>query len=453
MTAAPAPWGNTDRRAKWSAVWIALILALCAPRLLLVWNAFTSPERTLLTDSAGYLELAASLRLEGRFQASEHEESLRTPGYPAFLALIQSAFGEQPGFVVAAQVILTLLTAWLVHRGAGRLGGPRAALGAVWLYALSPNALFWAGTVMTETLFAFWLALALVLLAEGLRRKAGWWCAASGLAIGLGVLTRPIGLYLIPLWALAALLAAWSATRRKQAFALPALFLLAALVPVLAWQTRNLIVHDTFRLTASFRTVFIDYTAASAVGDALGISRDEAATRLRQSPDAFRAALDAVRRHPASLVRVSLQGISRTALGTEAGTWLAIVSGKPYRPSGLLEAILRGDLRAFGEALDLRLEASSERAGTALLLWGLLYSIVVYLLSFFALLRLRCIPSVPFRWTAIILILSTAYLTTMPLTIGDARFRVPVEPFLAILGGMALVTRPPAPVLQPEQQG
>jgi 4-amino-4-deoxy-L-arabinose transferase-like glycosyltransferase len=421
---------------------LALILALLLPRLVLVWNGFAAPQRSLLTDSAGYLELAESIRLEGRFHASEHEESLRTPGYPAFLALVQAIFGERLGFVILVQILLTLVTAWLVFRSARALGGERVGLAAVWLYALSPNALFWAGTVMTETFFAFWLALALALLIQAVQRDSWRRGAASGLALGLAVLTRPIGLYLIPLWAVGALVAAWRRTPHRRALANAVVLLLAALTPVLTWQTRNLLVHDSFRLTASFRTVFVDYTAASTLGEARGISRDEAAAQLRQSPDAFAAALDAVRRYPGSLVRVSLQGIARTALGTEAGTWLGILNGEAYQSSGLLESLLRGDLRGTADALSLRLQASEDRLGTALLLWGLLYSAAVYLLGFRGLMRLRRLQPGNLGWLCAVVLLSTGCLIVLPLTIGDARFRVPVEPLLALLGSMGFTKRP-----------
>ncbi len=446
---------TADRRSRRRTrlVLAGLVLVLVIPRILLVWDSFTAPQRSLLTDSGGYLQLADSMRLEGRFHASEHEESLRTPGYPALIALVQAIFGEHVGFVILVQVLLTLLTAWLVFESARRLGGERAGIAATWLYALSPNVLFWAATIMSETFFAFWLALALALVIEGLVRKSRGWSAAGGLALGVAVLTRPIGLYLVPLWAVGVLLAGWRSDDGRWRWANVAAVVLAAMAPILAWQTRNLLVHDSFRLTASFQTVFIDYTAASALGDALGITRDEAAAQLRLSPDAFGAALDAVRQYPGNLARVALQGIARTALGTEAGTWLRVMSGASYQSSGLLESLLRGDWKGAAEGLRLRMQAGGDRLGTGLLAWGMLYSVAVYLLSLLGLARLHRMQPAGLRWMYAIVLLSVLYLIVMPLTIGDARFRVPVEPFLALLGGMALVKRPlPVPTLVAERE-
>jgi len=81
--------------------------------------------------------------------------------------------------------------------------------------------------------------------------------------------------------------------------------------------------------------------------------------------------------------------------------------------------LLGGDPREISEALSLRLQASEDRLGTALLLWGLLYSVAVYLLSFRGLLRLRRIQPGALRWVYAVALLSTAYLIVLPLTIGD----------------------------------
>lgn len=427
-----------------------MILALIAPRAFLVWNAFTSPERSLLTDSAGYLELAGTLREEGRFHASEHEESLRTPGYPAFLAVVQLALGEKPGFVILVQVLLTLATAWLIYRSGSRMGGRAVGRIAVWLYALSPNALFWAGTIMTETFFAFWLALALALLAESIERGRWVACGAGGLALGVAVLVRPIGLYLIPIWALGALAAGWKRLAGLRRWQPAGALLLAALAPVLAWQTRNLLVHDSFRLTASFSTVFIDYTAASTLGEAEGLTRDAAAAQLRSAPDPFAAAVETVRTYPAALVRVSLQGIARTALGTEAGTWVGILAGADYAQSGMLESLLRGDVDGIVEAIRVRFQESEGRLGSLLLLWGLLYSAAVLILALLGLVRLKWVEPTSWRWIYAAVLLTVGYLILLPLTIGDARFRVPVEPLLALLGALAFARSARGPGLPPE---
>ena len=42
----------------------------------------------------------------------------------------------------------------------------------------------------------------------------------------------------------------------------------------------------------------------------------------------------------------------------------------------------------------------------------------------------------------ILLAASSAYLLFVPLSIGDARFRLPAEPWLAILGGMVYAKDP-----------
>jgi 4-amino-4-deoxy-L-arabinose transferase-like glycosyltransferase len=73
---------------------------------------------------------------------------------------------------------------------------------------------------MTETLFAFWLALALCLLATAVRRRAWRRAAVSGPVLGVAALARPVSLYLIPLWAAGALLALRTSSERRRAVTL-----------------------------------------------------------------------------------------------------------------------------------------------------------------------------------------------------------------------------------------
>jgi len=447
------PGPKTASRRPWQWHKIALALVLIIPRAALIWIAFAQPSRCIFPDSPGYLDLASSLREEGRFHASAYEESLRTPVYPAFLALVELAFGERVGPIALLQILLTLVTAWILFRAGREIAGERAGLAAAWLYALNPNALFWSCTILTETLFAFWLILALYLLATGLRRRSLPRAATSGLTLGLAVLTRPIGLYLIPLWGAGALLALWTSSDRRRAIAFTTALLASALVSIFAWQARNYVVQGHFRVTASFRTVFIDYTAASTLGDALGIPRDEAATRLRQSPDAFAAAMAVVREYPTSFVRETLRGIARTVLGTEAGTWMGILTGGEYHSSGLLESLLRADWGGVARALSTRMQQAQDRLGTVLLAWGVLYAIGLYACAFVGLLRARHLQPPGSRWVVLAVALSAMYLIVVPLTIGDARFRLPAEPWLALLGALAFARPAPRPDSESDGMG
>jgi 4-amino-4-deoxy-L-arabinose transferase-like glycosyltransferase len=318
-------------------------------------------------------------------------------------------------------------------------------LAAAWLYALNPNSLFWAGTVMSETLFGFWLALTAYLLMLSQRSRAWWPGAASGLSLGLAVLTRPIGVYLIPLWAIGALAMARGRQGRNGALRRTAVFLLAALLLVFAWQTRNALVHGRFFLANVGSATFTNYIVGYVLEDALDIPREEAVGMLAQAEDRLQYSLDVIRQYPGSFLRVTGRGIFRTLLGTEVGVWLPVLSGLPYSGSGLLSALFAGDWADIVQAVRVRLQAAGDLLGTLLLVWGAIYSTALYLCIVRGWIAVRTRPRPGLGWIVGLLVVSAAYLMLVPLSNGDARFRLPAEPWLAVLGGLAWLGPPRAP--------
>ncbi len=141
----------------------------------------------------------------------------RMPGYPAFLAVIYSAFGRSRIAVMLAQAAIDLVTCVLAALIASRIAPAAkktlAATIALWLAALCPFTASYTAAIVTETLAAFFTTLALLMLvwiftepalfASGgrtndapvrqgtLARKLAGTFAAAGFVTGLGTLVRP----------------------------------------------------------------------------------------------------------------------------------------------------------------------------------------------------------------------------------------------------------------------
>ena len=416
---------------------VVLAAALVLTRLTLLAYGLRDPSQAILEDSYEYLDLAGNLRQSGQFMRSDGEPTNRTPVYPVFLAALQSVFGSEPAVVIIAQSGVSIATGFLAYLAGRSIAGAKAGLWALGLYAVNPNALFWSYPVLTETLFAFWIILSVALLAAGVQSGRNILYAASGLALAVGVLTRPIGVYLVPIWVVSVVAMQWVARRPKFRWGQAVGFLLAASIPVLAWQLRNQIVQGEFRLTGSDETVFVDWIAAYTLGDAEGIPRSQADILLRQSADPRAAALDAIRKYPGSFIRVTLRGISTTLMGTQAPTWATFLTGESYSGSGFLGSVLRGDLDAAVEGVR-RILRDNEALPMILLVWGLGYSALVYAASAYGLWTLRDVRGIEPRYLIALVTLTAVYLLIVPLANGDARFRVPVEPLLCLLGGLGL---------------
>lgn len=130
------------------------------------------------------------------------------PLYPALVGALGRLWGDYVLAGVAVSLLATLATFILLYRLALEIGiaHERAVLSVTYL-ALFPTALF-LSAVYSEALFLA-LALAAFLLAE-----RGRWPAA-GLAAGLALLTRPVGVAVVA----GLLVLAWRAAPRRRALA------------------------------------------------------------------------------------------------------------------------------------------------------------------------------------------------------------------------------------------
>jgi 4-amino-4-deoxy-L-arabinose transferase-like glycosyltransferase len=162
----------------------------------------------------------------------------RAPGFPALLAGVHVVWGDGLAGARAVQVLLGVAIVVLVGVIGLQLWGPRTALAAAALAAVSPALVLFNASLISEPLFTgLLLAAVSCALAARARRAAGTarsrrqaaaWAVAAGAAIGLAALTRPEGL------ALALAVAACTGSRRA-ALAV----VLAALVCVAPWTVRN----------------------------------------------------------------------------------------------------------------------------------------------------------------------------------------------------------------------
>ena len=121
-------------------------------------------------------------------------EMIRTPGYPAVLALFQMLFGHHAliAAIVCQQLMVfatAMLAAWISARVSGSWLGGLCGL-ALGLLCVSQNAV--ADRLLSDTLFALLLTLAVAALTAWFQRPAATTAMAVGLLLGLATLVRPI---------------------------------------------------------------------------------------------------------------------------------------------------------------------------------------------------------------------------------------------------------------------
>jgi 4-amino-4-deoxy-L-arabinose transferase-like glycosyltransferase len=185
--------------------WLLVVLIVAILVRLGLWSIYPLTQNN---DSPTYIQLGKSLLNSG----FANYNATRSPGYPAFLALVG-------GWTYFAQICLGLLTTLLFFYMGWKLSHRAwfAALAAL-LHTLNLGQLFFEATLLTETLTTFLVTFALagaffVWQQEGTRwRLAG--ALVAGLSAALAGITRPLFVFLPFLLALFLFLVEPKFTRR-----------------------------------------------------------------------------------------------------------------------------------------------------------------------------------------------------------------------------------------------
>jgi hypothetical protein len=127
-------------------------------------------------------------------------DDFRGPGYSLFLAALMRAAGESGDWYRATLVVQATLGALTVLLGMrlAREWLPRVgALAAGLLIAVWPHLIAASGALLSEVVYGFFVALAMLAFAVGLRTDRRGWMAASGAAFGYAYLTNQV-IFLLP---------------------------------------------------------------------------------------------------------------------------------------------------------------------------------------------------------------------------------------------------------------
>ena len=189
------------------------IAAIAARRGSPAAYAYQSP------DSAEYVAFARGLARQGRYLPIDatgrllpYANTWRTPGYPAFLAIVVRLFGDDALTLLLAQQLLAAATVPLAYVLIRRFAAGRWAVLASAVWALDPFRLYYSQWLMAETLFIFVLLIAACAWVHTDRSQ--WTYRRSvllGVVTGIAVLVRPIGLVVPPL----AWLGVWLTARHR----------------------------------------------------------------------------------------------------------------------------------------------------------------------------------------------------------------------------------------------
>ena len=408
-----------------------------------IWRV--DPQRVVTGDTASYENPALALVETGRFNTGRHKgakpETLRTPGYPVFLAGLYTLFGERRDIVVVTQVLLSTCTVLLLYGLGFQLSMPTSALAAAAFLILDPLSFVYSQLLFSETLFTFVLMLSLWCAIKLLLGGPVWWSGAFGLSLAAATMIRPIAYYLIVPSIIGLVLYGRIALRWKgREIATAALLVLipwCALVE--GWRVRNYTATGSIVFSQIQPYNLLWYRGGGIVAVRDGVSFEDARTQIAASlPDMnewsvadinaryVSEGLTLIRDHPLLFLRNQLFGVFKVTVGPGRSDLDHYVSGIPYAEVSP-EAVWFGDgrlVRSVSDHSGSRSVVLYSIVYTALLYAGVGWGIVAMLYK-----TTRRAADL-FLWGVVI------YLIVMAAGPESyARFRVPVMPILSLYAG------------------
>ncbi len=440
-------WSKLTR--SWSQSWprgaiiLIILIGWVILRLLIVRFVILEPWRGILVDSEQYLDLARNLLRDGSYESMSNPslDLFRTPGYPAFLALILGITGDSLRAVVIIQFFLVVITAYLLYEIGRSIGKKKVGVLAGSMLLLSPNALFWSITIMTETLFSAGLILAFLWMAKSLNGTFPIW--PTGLLLGFLTLIRPIGIFMILIWVVCFAIFNLKRLGALGSLQKAAVFFLASILVLIPWYIRNAEKHGMLTLSNVNRVTLYSYHLSLTLVEEKDISWDEAKAEIDTMGGAMVAAPQIILHFPTSFLQVQIQGIVRTILGTESETWIWLVSEShtTYLGESLLEPLLQFKFSSVIERLKNTID-EGHLSSILLDSWGFGFTLLLIGSSVIGTIRGLKRGDQNLQAFILLAVLTIAYMVLSPGAAGEARFRVPVEPLLALLAAFAFWKMP-----------
>ena len=206
------------------------------------------------SDQAGYKQLGSVLARTGQFTRYPDSpvfvpEVIRTPGYPAFVAVFYRLFGVGNDVAVTgAQAVVFALLCVLVFGLARRVGGTRVATVAAFGTALFAPFAHFAALVLTELWTTFVATAAMLVVLRAVQKQRLRDFAVGGVLLSATTLVRP-AFFLLPFFLAFAMPLLARSQRPPRALRGWGLLVVTASLTMLPWFTYNFVHLGQFTLS------------------------------------------------------------------------------------------------------------------------------------------------------------------------------------------------------------
>ena len=230
-----------------------VLIALTHAAFFIVYQRPDWDIEQVWSDQGGYQQLGAAMARSGEFTRFPDSptfipEVIRTPGYPAFVAMIYRVFGQHTLPVAIAQAIVFLLICLLVYAVARRIAGERTATVAAIMTALFPPLPYYGALVLTEVWTTFVLMGAILVCLRAIQSGRTRDFVIAGVLFSATTLVRP-AFILLPFGLAVAMPVLVRSERNRRRIGQWAALALAAALTMVPWFTYNYVYLGRFTLS------------------------------------------------------------------------------------------------------------------------------------------------------------------------------------------------------------
>ncbi len=426
---------------------LAILLAIFLARLSFAALVFARPALAIANDSDRYVPIGSAI-LEGQALVPDATHTgllLNTVGYPLFLAVVFLILGHGAGDIALAQLAMSGLLALVVYLALERSIGAASAFVSALILLIDPLTILWSMTILTESLLAVVFGLAAVAITAWAQSERPATLILAGILAGLACLVKPYILVVVGVWAAALFFHPGpdgvSRGRRLLVGLRRALLFVAPTVLLAApWVIRNALIWDCPGLSSVDRVTMRDFVGAKILSEAEHVPLDQIQAEFQASdpgvcPVQSSKYVNIVFTHLGIFAKLHAAGTIPVLVGTNFDRWFQFF-GVEYTLPDLWGPFVDGGLGKLISVLVT--EWIRFPPGLSAMAIMILFQLAVYAFAFVGVLLVRGLASPAIRWNMIVLTLTILYMVLTPGQGGNERFRVPVQPLLAILVGYGL---------------
>lgn len=424
-------------------IFLAGILAVsfCLKILLLIYLHQKDPELLLTLDAEGYIRLAKTIIETGTFSISPEllgvPETIRTPGYPLFVALGYSLFGYSNVGVILLQILISLLTIFFAFKIALSLANKSIGVITAGLMALDVLSFDFTIRIMAETLFTFIILLIFLTGIKLIKTRGNLlYALILGILTAAATQIRPINyflfVFLILFFAVYGLVKHWKAAKT---ILCSVLILIPPIILIGGWQYRNyrLTGYSDFSTIANINMYFFRAAGITALQEGktlqeiqkrfdYGTYYQKLLDNKKKMPEILHewneAGLAIVKQHPWLLAKMQLKGMISVII-RPGGSAITHIFGYDLN-------MLQKDL-SNSEIADMLGKPFKISVYAALFYLFVLYAgIMSWFINLF---KAKKIDSI----YILLLALAAYFILISGGPEGDSRFRIPIMPLLAII--------------------